>query len=58
LGADSPPILEFGVGRSAFGVFFFFISESEGCLVALAVFKTVVGSQEPGQVRFLSSPQF
>jgi hypothetical protein len=33
-----------------------FFSESDGCLVALAVFKTVVGSQEPGQVRFLSSP--
>src|SRR2546428_840377 len=32
-------------------------SESERCLVALAVFKTVVGSSEPGQVRFLPSPR-
>src|SRR5439155_5962286 len=30
--------------------------ESEGCLVALAVFKTVVAAQVAGQVRFLSSP--
>jgi hypothetical protein len=37
---------------------FSFSLESEGCLVVLAVFKTVVGSQEPGQVRFLSSPPF
>jgi len=42
------------VGRWELGVFF--LPESEWCLVALAVFKTVVGSQEPGQVRFLSSP--
>jgi hypothetical protein len=44
-----------GEARRTFGVFFF--PESDGCLVALAVFKTVVGSQEPGQVRFLSSPR-
>src|SRR5438876_7693029 len=39
-----------------FSVSIFPFPESEGCLVVLAVFKTVVGSQEPGQVRFLSSP--
>jgi hypothetical protein len=33
--------------------------ESDGCLVALTVFKTVVGSSiEPGWVRFLPSPAF
>jgi len=34
--------LAFGVQRSVFDVFFF--RESEGCLVALAVFKTAVAA--------------
>ena len=36
----SPAVSTLDVGRSALGVSFFL--ESEGCLVALAVFKTVV----------------
>jgi hypothetical protein len=35
----------------------FFFPESEGCLVALAVFKTVVAAQVARWVRFLSSPR-
>jgi hypothetical protein len=42
------------MGRSTLGVFFFL--ESEGCLVVLAVFKTVVGSAYRDRGRFDSYP--
>jgi hypothetical protein len=41
---SSPTVSALGVGRWTFGVFFV-APESEGCLVALAVFKTVVAAQ-------------
>ena len=46
---------KFEVGRSTFKIHPF--AESDGCLVVLAVFKTVVGSfHGPRWVRFLPSP--
>ena len=48
-----------GVGCSMFDVLPSPCSESDGCLVALAVFKTVVGSFNGSRyVRFVPSPPF